>query len=423
MKSPSFKKSASSSLIMKQINFKKLMNGMADIFISRIELAEKELKLSLNIGKNIPEIILTDNQKLQQVVFNLISNAFKFTNFGEIVIDVKVINDKLQISVRDTGQGMDQHTLSKIATPFFKNENDSNMYGIGLGLTIVNSILDSFGVKLEIFSEINYGTTVTFKLPLNLKEKSLYRNKSHKLEVFRKNSTPKRIKKHNTTKDLTHIKRISPNDQDSHSEIKMNRSNDDFFDNATVALKHLAFDINNIHYNIVSRASSPYPGSPTTLFRRRSTKPATQQELERKQISLFEDEQIHVMIVDDEKLIRQSNSNVVRKYFSSINLQVNITECADGVECLYNLYKGQKKGVKYKMIITDETMNFMRGSSTARIIKTLIEDGALYKVNMFMLTSYEVSVVKTFNEFFDLIHTKPLNKDHINEMYKLLSRQ
>jgi anti-sigma regulatory factor (Ser/Thr protein kinase) len=406
------------------------MNNMTDIFISRIELAEKDLRLSLHLEKNVPDDLLTDMQKLQQVIFNLVSNAFKFTNYGEILIDVRTCSGKLLISVRDTGQGMDDATLSKLATPFFKNENENNMYGIGLGLTIVRSILDSFGVKLKISSQLNQGTTVSFTLPLMLEkndEKTLFKNKTtmdtENVKLYRKNSIPKRLIRHNTTKDLIKVKRINPNDISSLAGTNVNISNDNIFDKVTVCLKHIAFDLDNVKLNIISRSSTPIPGSPTTLFKRRSNKPVTQQEIDNIRLSLYEDDVINVMIVDDEKLIRQSNMNVIRKYFSSINIPVNITECADGVECLYNLYKGQKKGIKYKMIISDETMNFMRGSYTGKIVRSLIEDGLLYKVNMFMLTSYEVSVVKTLNEFFDLIYTKPLNKDHVNEMYKVINKQ
>lgn len=127
-----------------------------------------------------------------------------------------------------------------------------------------------------------------------------------------------------------------------------------------------------------------------------------------------------ILVVDDEKLIRQSEINVLKKYFKINKIKYEIEECVDGVECLYKLYMGIVTGKKYRMILTDETMNFMKGSTMANIIRNLINDNLLYEINIYMITSYEISSIpQKTKEDIDKIFTKPLSLSTLETIFML----
>jgi signal transduction histidine kinase len=127
-----------------------------------------------------------------------------------------------------------------------------------------------------------------------------------------------------------------------------------------------------------------------------------------------------ILVVDDEKLIRQSEVKIIQKYFKKIEKQVEIIECSDGAECLYQLFKGSQSGIQFDYIITDETMNFMRGSLMAQTIKSLINDNVLYHLKIFMVTSYESSsIIERFGKIVDDIVTKPLTPQNIKKIFNM----
>ena len=119
---------------------------------------------------------------------------------------------------------------------------------------------------------------------------------------------------------------------------------------------------------------------------------------------------LKIIIVDDEKLIRQSERNVMNKYFKEKGISYEIEECSDGVECLYMIYDGMKNGKKYDIIITDENMNFMNGSTLCEILKKLMNDNIMYFLKIVMVTSYEISNISiNVKRNVDKIFTKPLS--------------
>lgn len=127
-------------------------------------------------------------------------------------------------------------------------------------------------------------------------------------------------------------------------------------------------------------------------------------------------EKLNILIIDDEEIIRKSEAKLIRKYFLKLNFDVNVIEAADGAEGLYKIYLSFLNNVKYDLIITDETMNFIKGTKMASIIKSLIRENILYDVKICMITSYEVSVIEKFDlqKNIDLIGTKPLSENYLD---------
>lgn len=111
-------------------------------------------------------MIYGDEQRLEQVWINLISNAIKYTdNGGLITVSVKKTSREVEVSVEDTGHGMSRDTISHIFERFYREEKARSVEGNGLGLSIVKSIVDLHGGTIDVISQVDVGSTFIVKLP------------------------------------------------------------------------------------------------------------------------------------------------------------------------------------------------------------------------------------------------------------------
>jgi len=131
------------------------------------------LTLAASVPPGLPEIE-ADYRAVKQILLNLISNAIKFTPAGGR-IDVKVwsldedaADYRLQISVCDTGIGIAQEDISRLAKPFaqIETQHAKAQAGTGLGLALTKSLVELHGGVFEMESEPGLGTTVSFTLPV-----------------------------------------------------------------------------------------------------------------------------------------------------------------------------------------------------------------------------------------------------------------
>ena len=137
----------------------------------------KNVKLDVQIRPQVPQFVIGDSTKIRQVITNLVSNAVKFTDRGEIFVGVEQIGadekaDILRFTVRDTGIGMNDDVISKVFLPFIQADSSSTRKygGSGLGLSLCKSIVDMMGGTIGLESEVGVGTTVTFQLSLERSE-------------------------------------------------------------------------------------------------------------------------------------------------------------------------------------------------------------------------------------------------------------
>lgn len=127
----------------------------------------KGVILNYTANESLPEVLI-DEDKVPWVINNLISNALKFTNFGDsITIDSFIAEDKMCISVQDTGIGIPEEYQSKIFDRFMQVKgNDSEIRGTGLGLAISKEIVEALGGEIWCTSTFGSGSNFTFTLPL-----------------------------------------------------------------------------------------------------------------------------------------------------------------------------------------------------------------------------------------------------------------
>ena len=134
---------------------------------------QKNLELIVNIHDNVHCAIWVDEMRLKQILQNLLNNAIKFTQKGQIELEITAQNkdenhSKIRFIVKDTGIGIKKGNKKKILEAFTQEDNSTtrNYGGTGLGLTITNSLLKLMDSKLEIESEPHVGSTFSFELDL-----------------------------------------------------------------------------------------------------------------------------------------------------------------------------------------------------------------------------------------------------------------
>lgn len=141
-----------------------LKNFIAEVISEMQALAGKEQKLIQEHSGN--EIVWLDKKLLKNVLFNLISNAIKFSHEkGVIEINSKVQNSALKISVKDSGIGISKEDQEHLFERFFRGQNATHIQGTGLGLSIVARYAELMNGALDFESKENKGTTFTMIIP------------------------------------------------------------------------------------------------------------------------------------------------------------------------------------------------------------------------------------------------------------------
>jgi PAS domain S-box-containing protein len=135
--------------------------------------AEKNLELMHHFHGSIPETVLGDSTRIQQVIINLLSNAIKFTAAGEVLVDVKCTptngqHFQLDFIVRDTGIGMTKEQARRVFQPFEQADSSitRNYGGTGLGLAICKKLIEMMDGKMSLKTEENNGSEFRFSLPV-----------------------------------------------------------------------------------------------------------------------------------------------------------------------------------------------------------------------------------------------------------------
>jgi len=151
-----------------------LINDIVQLNYIRYE--SKPIEFKLEIDENIPSILIGDELRIKQILNNLLSNAFKYTERGAVtlVIDAECVGRgggavlvTLIFQVKDTGQGMTSEQVSKLFDEYtrFNLEANRTTEGAGLGMTITRNLVDLMYGKINVKSTVGEGTMVTVRLP------------------------------------------------------------------------------------------------------------------------------------------------------------------------------------------------------------------------------------------------------------------
>ncbi len=140
----------------------------------RLRAEEKGLNISVDIADGVPHTVMADQKRLRQVLINLLGNAIKFTNEGEVRLEVSVAalsegEARLRFDVIDTGLGIPEADIGRIFRPFEQTGNAvSRSGGTGLGLSITHQIVEMMGGTIGVESTLGQGSRFSVELPLPL---------------------------------------------------------------------------------------------------------------------------------------------------------------------------------------------------------------------------------------------------------------
>ncbi len=158
-------------MIFENTPFRLSLSISTMLHLFEIKMQEKNLKLEVQYDENIPDVLEGDATRLHQVIMNLVSNAIKFTNEGNITVSVrKLFEDQENVTVEfliaDTGIGIEKEELDNI----FENFQQAHIHtsrkfgGTGLGLAIVKKIVETQGGSIQVQSEVGKGSVFSFVL-------------------------------------------------------------------------------------------------------------------------------------------------------------------------------------------------------------------------------------------------------------------
>ena len=150
------------NLALEKVNICQLINDTVDRLSPLADLRDISLEVELLHHASV----LGDPILLQNAIYNIIDNAIKYSPIdSKVVTTISSINEKIQISVNDTGPGFNSDEPSKLIERFQRGENVEGIIGSGLGLTIVHEVVEAHKGHLEIKNLVGGGACVSFLLP------------------------------------------------------------------------------------------------------------------------------------------------------------------------------------------------------------------------------------------------------------------
>jgi signal transduction histidine kinase len=355
----------SAILVKNEIRVNDIVTFCKNITEILIKKAHKNIIFKTEI-ENSPNILLTDEIKLKEILINLLSNAVKFTTNGSIFLKISVDSDNfIEFQVQDTGKGIDKQKEDKLFQPFFDDvitsKKDPTKIGFGLGLYIVKELLSLLDSEILYESEEGKGTIFKFKLPLGniLSSYIPYRKKStdttSMLEVYNYSNTTQKI---------------------NYNPIYLHNANNKL---------NTALD-NELNDNFENSINNSYHSNVDYKY---------------------------ILLTDDEPMTRKSTIRLINKYFNNdLTIKLKILEASDGIECLYVYYQTKKKGIELSCIISDETMNYLNGTESAKILQNIYSVKNITGIPFYLLTAYEQFNVKDCG--IDDVFSKPLSISHLN---------
>ena len=129
---------------------------------------EKKLKLATDVQVTESMLCRSDAFRIKQIVNNLVGNAIKYTDKGEVRVGVSIANRQLSISLKDTGCGMTPDELQTVFNAFTRLPGAQGKEGVGLGLTITREIVTLLGGEINVQSAKGKGSTFTVSLPVKI---------------------------------------------------------------------------------------------------------------------------------------------------------------------------------------------------------------------------------------------------------------
>ncbi len=174
------------------------------INLNNTRALEKNINLSCSINPNVPQFLIGDALRLRQILINLISNAIKFTEQGEVIITIKTAKNtdktvELIFAIQDSGMGISSEHVQKLFNPFTQADTSTTRQfgGTGLGLAICKQLTELMGGEISVDSDIGIGSIFTFNVCLKKQDNQspiIVKSSENKVTTNRKTDNLKNSK-------------------------------------------------------------------------------------------------------------------------------------------------------------------------------------------------------------------------------------
>ncbi len=158
-------------LVPAEFDTVEMINGLVNSISERAK--EKNLEFKLDIDETLPSRLMGDDVRISQVIMNLLTNAVKYTEKGQVTLSIRNLGERdgkyhLLVSVKDTGIGIRKEDMNKLAISFERLDEQRNRHieGTGLGIAIVTRLLIMMESRLKLTSEYGVGSEFSFELPI-----------------------------------------------------------------------------------------------------------------------------------------------------------------------------------------------------------------------------------------------------------------
>jgi len=149
---------------LEKVNIQPILEEVVNDARQRNRNLELDIKLSLGDQKEI--VVYGNSDRLRQVFDNLVSNAIRYTEIGNVIISAEITDTEVEFTVSDTGMGMDSESKERIFERFFRTDDARKIVrgGTGLGLAICKHIIEAHNSSLSVDSIEKEGSTFAFSL-------------------------------------------------------------------------------------------------------------------------------------------------------------------------------------------------------------------------------------------------------------------
>lgn len=345
---------------------------------------KNNIKFFLNIEEKIKEYnVMTDKNRIKQVLLNFASNAIKFTSTGSITLSARLENDMTSvfISLTDTGVGISTNDIIDIETNNLEklsisSHSEVNQMGTGLGIGIAKTMIRKMNHKFVVESKPGQGSMFGVLINDIVQNFNSFKNES------------------NSNDDATVMldKWSGPN------LIMVSKGSQSSFNKSLESERALPKPAS---INIISEISKRDPVA--SILKNKSTNSLADRIKTCK-----------LLVVDDNKIIRRATTNLLSKD-PELGSLFKIEECTDGVDCLYQTINNQLEGNKIKMIITDQSMEFMNGNECVKIIRGFEANKKIVPIFLIILTAFnDPETLNTLlHDGANLIIQKPLSSEDL----------
>ncbi|MCM1053590.1 MAG: ATP-binding protein [Ruminococcus sp.] len=176
-------------IVPKEYNPREVFSSLSKLVKPR--LGEKPIEFKMVLSPDLPGVLKGDVGKLKQIILNILTNAAKYTDQGEIIFNVNCINRNdtntclLYISVKDTGRGIKKENLEKLFNKFERLDEEKNntTEGTGLGLAITKSLAEMMGGRINVFSKYGEGSTFRIYLEQEIVSMEIPKDNSEEIKI------------------------------------------------------------------------------------------------------------------------------------------------------------------------------------------------------------------------------------------------